>query len=59
VACCYTRDWTDEADVRRARDALRQRCGIHWKISYKPDIYTLLGVDAKNRLRIKPTVYTE
>jgi len=59
VACVYTRDWTDEPDVRRVRAALRDRCGIHWRISYKPDIYTLLGIFAKNNLKIKPTVYTE
>ena len=59
VACVYTRDWTDQADARRVRAALRERCGIHWRISYKPDIYTLLGIFAKNKLKIKPTVYTE
>ena len=59
VACVYTQDWTDEADVRSVRAALRERCGVHWRISYKPDIYTLLGIFAKNKLKIKPTVYTE
>lgn len=42
VICVYTYDWTDEKDVRRVREELRN-LGITWKISYKADQDTLDG----------------
>jgi hypothetical protein len=42
VICVYTYDWTDEADVRRIREQLRQ-LGIVAKIPYKADTDTLAG----------------
>ena len=36
VICVYTYDWTDEADVRKVREELRQ-LGFAGKISYKSD----------------------
>ena len=42
VICVYTYDWTDEEDVRRIRQVLRE-LGITWKISYKTDADTRAG----------------
>ncbi len=42
VICVYTYDWTDEADVKRIRQELRE-LGITSKIPYKADIDTLEG----------------
>lgn len=36
VVCVYTYDWTDEKDVMRIRQHLRE-LGVTWKISYKSD----------------------
>ncbi len=42
VICVYTYRWTDEKDVRRIRQALRE-LGITWKIPYKADEDTYSG----------------
>lgn len=42
VICVYTYDWTDQDDVRRIRQELRQ-LGIIWKIPYKADDDTYAG----------------
>lgn len=42
VICVYTYDWTDEADVRRVRQALNE-LGFTWKLAYKADRDTLAG----------------
>ena len=42
VICVYTYDWTDEADVKRIRQELRE-LGITSKIPYKADRDTLEG----------------
>ncbi|MDP3696706.1 MAG: DUF1917 domain-containing protein [Candidatus Taylorbacteria bacterium] len=36
VICVYTYDWTDERNVKRIRDELKN-LGIVWKIPYKTD----------------------
>ena len=42
VICVYTYDWTDDQDVKRTRDELKN-LGIVWKIPYKTDQDTLDG----------------
>jgi hypothetical protein len=42
VICVYTYDWTDEGDVRRVREQLRE-LGITAKIPYKADSDTSAG----------------
>jgi hypothetical protein len=42
VICVYTYDWTDEADVKRIRQELRE-LGITSKIPYKADEDTYAG----------------
>ncbi len=43
VACVYTEDYTDEKDVMRVKDCLRDK-GFEQELHYKPDIYTTLGI---------------
>jgi hypothetical protein len=50
VICAYTYDWTDEEDVRRIRDELRD-LGITSKIPYKTDRDTSAGRYAKRSYR--------
>ena len=57
VICVYTRDYTDEEDVMRVEQQLRM-IGITGQLSYKPDIYTTLGIYYSNPYKLKPTVYT-
>ena len=56
VICIHTRDYTDETDVERVRNGLRQ-LGVRWKIGYKPDVYTYCRVYRDNPWHIKPTRY--
>ncbi|XP_041361593.1 UPF0696 protein C11orf68 homolog isoform X2 [Gigantopelta aegis] len=56
VICVYTKDFTDEDDVMRVELMLRQ-LGVTGRLMYKPDIYTTLGIYAKNEWHLKATVY--
>ena len=53
----YTKDFSNKADVDCARSKLRSECGIVEKISYKPDIYTHLGVYSHNEWGLRPSLY--
>jgi hypothetical protein len=57
VICIYTENYQDKEDVMRARMSLRARHGCRQVLTYKPDIYTELGVYAKNPWGIKPKKY--
>ncbi|KAJ3105398.1 hypothetical protein HDU97_008152 [Phlyctochytrium planicorne] len=52
VICVYTENYLDTRGVKDVREAMRDLAGIHWKISYKPDIYTYLGLYENNRYGI-------
>ncbi|KAG6886849.1 hypothetical protein C0992_002029 [Termitomyces sp. T32_za158] len=56
VVCVYVEDYSNEAEVGRVREALR-RVGVHWKIGFKPDIYTHLGIYKANVWKIRPSRY--
>ena len=56
VICVYTEDFTDEEEVWAAEKSLR-KLGITDILRYKPDIYTTLGIYAKNPWGIRPTIY--
>lgn len=43
VICVYTKNYFDEKDVMSVRETLRS-IGIENELSYKPDIYTVLGI---------------
>ena len=57
VACIYTADYTDDADVARVALAIAQAVRPYWvgTLRYKPDIYTYLGIYSGNQLGIAPT----
>ncbi|XP_031556947.1 UPF0696 protein C11orf68 homolog [Actinia tenebrosa] len=57
VICIYTKDFTKEDDVRRVEKGIRN-AGILVGMQYKPDIYTNLGIYAKNKFGIAASVYT-
>ena len=48
VICVYTENYLDERDVIKTREVLRQ-IGIENRLTYKPDIYTLLGIYSDNK----------
>ncbi|KAG6850184.1 hypothetical protein C0991_010684 [Blastosporella zonata] len=56
VICVYVDDYSDAEKVGRVRDALR-RVGVRWRIGFKPDIYTHLGIYKENEWRIRPSRY--
>lgn len=56
VICVYVDDYTNLQDVMGLRDDLG-RIGIHWKIGFKPDSYTHLGIYSQNKWGIRPTRY--
>jgi hypothetical protein len=56
VVCIYNDDFTDDADVTRVEKGLRD-VGIHSELQYKPDIYTVCGIYAKNDLGISPIIF--
>ncbi|KAG6877625.1 hypothetical protein C0993_005537 [Termitomyces sp. T159_Od127] len=56
VVCVYVEDYSDEAEVGRVRESLR-RVGVRWKIGFKPDIYTHLGIYKANEWKIRPSRY--
>lgn len=43
VICVYTKDYLDEKDVMKVLEELRD-IGIEDRLTYKPDIYTMLGI---------------
>jgi hypothetical protein len=47
VICVYARNYLDEKDVMDARNVLKEN-GIEDELSYKPDIYTILGIYPDN-----------
>lgn len=55
VICIYTSDFLDKKDVMRVRKVLYEM-GFKNKLSYKPDIYTYLGIYARTT-NIKPSRY--
>jgi hypothetical protein len=58
VICVYVRNSFDAAEVGRVRAGLRQ-LGFTTPLSFKPDIYTYLGVYARNPWNISPVLYRE
>jgi len=48
VICVYTKNYLDKQDVMEARETLR-KIGIENELTYKPDIYTVLGIYWDNK----------
>ncbi|KAJ3105396.1 hypothetical protein HDU97_008150 [Phlyctochytrium planicorne] len=53
-ACNYM----DQLAILNAREVMREEAGIDAKIHYKPDIYTILGLYAKNPCGVPGSRYT-
>ncbi|XP_053575984.1 UPF0696 protein C11orf68 homolog [Bombina bombina] len=56
VICVYTQDFTDEESIMHTDSVIRSS-GIKCILSYKPDVYTYLGIYRNNRWQICPTIY--
>lgn len=48
VVCVYTKNYLDRYDVSKTREILEE-IGIKGKLSYKADIYTVLGIYSDNK----------
>ncbi|MBN3276768.1 CK068 protein, partial [Polyodon spathula] len=56
VICVYNQTFTDQEEVVRLDAAIRAT-GVKCQLSYKPDVYTYLGIYRKNRWKLCPTIY--
>ncbi|KAK2141911.1 hypothetical protein LSH36_1020g00020 [Paralvinella palmiformis] len=56
VICVYTKDFTDTEDVFRVEKELRS-LDINGPLWYKADIYTTLGIYAKNPWGLRPSLH--
>ncbi|KAJ8405403.1 hypothetical protein AAFF_G00318760 [Aldrovandia affinis] len=56
VICVYNQAFTDEDQVMRL-DAVIRAAGVKCPLSYKPDVYTYLGIYRNNRWKLCPTIY--
>ncbi|KAL3794825.1 hypothetical protein ACHAW5_004347 [Stephanodiscus triporus] len=57
LCCIYVSDFADRAEVRRVLLVLRQM-GMEIKCGFKPDVFTMLGINSGNEWRLKPVIYT-
>jgi len=56
VICVFMDDYTQVDEVNGLRDALRE-IGVTKKIGFKPDVYTYVGIYARNPWNIRPSLY--
>ncbi|XP_070622646.1 UPF0696 protein C11orf68 homolog [Erythrolamprus reginae] len=56
VICVYTDDFTNEEEVLVA-DSVIRATGVKCLLSYKPDVYTYLGIYRDNCWHLCPTIY--
>ncbi|XP_037531103.1 UPF0696 protein C11orf68 homolog [Nematolebias whitei] len=56
VICSYNQNFTDESEVIRM-DSVIRATGVKCPLSYKPDVYTYLGIYRNNRWKLCPTIY--
>jgi hypothetical protein len=56
VICVYVDDYSNASELDATRKALRA-AGIFWRIGFKPDAYTHLGIYASNEWNIRPSRY--
>jgi Domain of unknown function (DUF1917) len=57
LCCIYVKDWADRIEVKRVLDALKY-LGFIVKAGFKPDFFTALGIETKNKWRLPPVIYT-
>ncbi|KAM6894820.1 UPF0696 protein C11orf68 homolog isoform 1-T2 [Lycodopsis pacificus] len=56
VICAYNQNFTDESEVIRLDNVIRAT-GVKCSLTYKPDVYTYLGIYRNNRWKLCPTIY--
>ncbi|XP_063042564.1 UPF0696 protein C11orf68 homolog [Engraulis encrasicolus] len=56
IICVYNDSFVDEEQVMRL-DAVIRAAGVKCPLSYKPDVYTYLGIYRNNRWKLCPTIY--
>ncbi|CAJ1086619.1 UPF0696 protein C11orf68 homolog [Xyrichtys novacula] len=56
VICAYNQNFTEENEVIRL-DSVIRATGVKCALSYKPDVYTHLGIYRNNRWKLCPTIY--
>lgn len=56
VICVYVDDYCNASEVDAMREALKA-AGVFWRIGFKPDVYTHLGIYARNEWNIRPSRY--
>jgi len=52
----YTSNFMEDQMIFDIEKSLR-RCGIHSTMTYKPDIFSILGIYRKNKFKLRPTIY--
>lgn len=57
VICVYVEDYMNKRGVDELRKALRFRAGVFWKIGFKSDAYTYLGIYKNNPWGLRPSRY--
>ncbi|KAM3857839.1 UPF0696 protein C11orf68 homolog [Diretmus argenteus] len=56
VICAYNDNFTDENAVMQLDAAIRTT-GVKTALTYKPDVYSYLGIYRNNRWKLCPTIY--
>ncbi|CAN9509704.1 unnamed protein product [Ophioblennius macclurei] len=56
VICAYNENFTDESEVMRLDSVIRST-GVKCPLSYKPDVYSYLGIYRNNRWKMCPKIY--
>jgi len=56
VICVYTDDFQNLEEVVGCLEELR-RIGIHSKVTYKPDVSSILGIYRNNESKLSPSIY--
>ncbi|XP_072526316.1 UPF0696 protein C11orf68 homolog [Salminus brasiliensis] len=56
VICVYNNNFADEEQVMQLDAAIRA-AGVKCPLSYKPDVYTYLGIYRNNKWKLCPTIY--
>ncbi|KAG9259908.1 UPF0696 protein C11orf68 homolog [Astyanax mexicanus] len=56
VICAYNNNFADEEQVMQLDAAIRA-AGVKCSLSYKPDVYTYLGIYRNNKWKLCPTIY--
>merc|ERR1712098_389023 len=56
VICVYNTDYKDTDQVMKVENLIRC-AGVHTNLTYKPDIFSALGIYRNNEWGFRPTIY--